>query len=306
MPTTKVAHFFTILDSTNAEAIRSLRLQPPPAAWSSIRAGYQTAGRGQAGNNWFSSPGQNLLFSVILYPSLEAGEVFRLTQGLSIALVAALSSYGFGFDDGDNLAQTHPFAGANTAQKEGLAPALAKKNSLPQPLASALPNNWLTKATQSKIRIKWPNDIYLQDKKLAGMLLQNSWQGQQLQWTVMGVGLNVNEIQFPTEIASKATSLRLAAGKGAPELDSTAIFDRILAILPAIFDTYIAPRHFDALHEAYQQLLYRQGQIHRFRRLPQGTTFTARLQGVNQYGLLELQHTNGQTELFDLKTIAFL
>lgn len=304
MSATKVARFFSTLDSTNAEAIRFLRQQPLPAAWSSIRTDYQTAGRGQAGNSWFSSVGQNLLFSVILYPQLEPKDVFRLTQGLSIALVAALSSCSFGFGSSKKPVPLQAPIGGGTAQKENLAPALAKKN-IAATLPLSLPNNWLEQASQSGICIKWPNDIYLQGKKLAGMLIQNSWQGQQLQWTVMGVGLNVNETQFPAELASKATSLRMASNQ-AGEINKTALFDTILAYLPLIFDTYVTPRRFDALHEAYHRLLYRQGGEHSFRRLPQGTIFTARLQGVTPQGLLLLQHPNGQTELFDLKTIAFL
>lgn len=274
-----------------------MREPPLPPAWSSIRAEYQTAGRGQATNTWFSSSGQNLLFSVILYPQLGAEAVFRLTQGLSIAVVAALSAgiAGFGGAVGRNEAPV--FGVKNMAQNEGTAPAF---------LPSAPNKDWLALATQSGLRIKWPNDIYLHDKKLAGMLIQNSWQGQQLQWTVMGVGLNVNETQFPAELATSASSLRLAAGPDAPALDRDAIFDTIMACLPAIFDAYVSSRRFDALDDIYHQLLYRQGETHRFRRLPEGTTFTARLEGVTPAGLLKLQHPQGPTELFDLKTIAFL
>lgn len=312
MPTTKVARFFTILDSTNAEAIRLLRDHPLPPAWSSIRADYQTAGRGQATNTWFASPGQNLLFSVILYPELGAEEVFRLTQGLSIAVVAALSSCDLGFEGGGARDGATTSTRKNTAQKEGTAPARsarigasAKKN-IPFSFPISPDTDWLARATQSGLRIKWPNDIYLHDKKLAGMLIQNSWQGQQLQWTVMGVGLNVNETQFPAELADKASSLRLAAGPDAAALDRTLIFDTIMAYLPPIFDAYVNSRRFDALSDIYHQLLYRQGEMHRFRRLPEGATFVARVEGVTPAGLLKLQHPQGPTELFDLKTIAFL
>ncbi|MEL6355806.1 MAG: biotin--[acetyl-CoA-carboxylase] ligase, partial [Bacteroidota bacterium] len=154
----KVALHYHELDSTNAEALRLLRSSKPPAPGTLIRADYQTAGRGQAGNYWHSSLGQNLLFSVVLYPkSFSAGELFRLTQVLCLSVAAVLQKH---FENQNDLAQT--------------------------------------------IRIKWPNDVYIGERKVAGILVQNSLQGQQVKWSVAGVGLNVNESDFPTELQKTA------------------------------------------------------------------------------------------------------
>jgi len=57
--------------------------------------------------------------------------------------------------------------------------------------------------------IKWPNDLYLKDRKLAGVLTENTYQGGRFQSTILGVGWNVNEEHFPAELTESATSLIL-------------------------------------------------------------------------------------------------
>ena len=59
------------------------------------------------------------------------------------------------------------------------------------------------------VLIKWPNDVLVGKKKLAGVLVESQLQGERLQAVVVGVGLNVASRQFPAEIATRATSLAL-------------------------------------------------------------------------------------------------
>lgn len=58
-----------------------------------------------------------------------------------------------------------------------------------------------------ELDIKWPNDIYYKDKKLGGILIENVLQGIQIKQSIIGIGLNINQEQFPTELEVKATSL---------------------------------------------------------------------------------------------------
>ncbi len=262
--------------------MRMLRQAEPPAAWTSVRAEFQTAGRGQAGNTWWASAGENLLFSIILFPNLAASEIFWLTQAASVGICAGLSSLS-------NFTRC----------------------------LKPLPTGLASPSSVAGLRIKWPNDIYLDGKKIGGMLVQNSWQGQQLQWSIVGLGLNINALNFPASLTASATSLRLAAsqqrlndeetlvGLAAP-FDRVLIFKQLLEAVEATYQTYLVPKNFAALATAYHQQLYRLGENHPYRRMENGSTFTARLEGVNEQGLLQLLHPNGQLELFDLKSIAFL
>lgn len=63
------------------------------------------------------------------------------------------------------------------------------------------------------LAVKWPNDIYIGDRKAAGILIENIYQGRQWEWAVVGVGVNLNQLDFPEEIAHKAGSVRQTTGQ---------------------------------------------------------------------------------------------
>jgi len=62
-----------------------------------------------------------------------------------------------------------------------------------------------------KIEIKWPNDIYADNQKIAGILIENELNGNMINSSILGIGLNVNQIQFDAEL--KATSMKLETGQ---------------------------------------------------------------------------------------------
>ncbi|MFH1071389.1 MAG: biotin--[acetyl-CoA-carboxylase] ligase [Candidatus Glassbacteria bacterium] len=80
-----------------------------------------------------------------------------------------------------------------------------------------------------KPQIKWPNDIYLDGKKLAGILCEAEWSGSELIFLVLGFGINVNVRSFPAEIRACATSLEIeTGGKKIPRIELLAeIIDRL-------------------------------------------------------------------------------
>jgi BirA family transcriptional regulator, biotin operon repressor / biotin---[acetyl-CoA-carboxylase] ligase len=66
---------------------------------------------------------------------------------------------------------------------------------------------------QTKVECKWPNDLMVNGKKFGGILLEGSVKQNELEYVVVGIGLNVNQTSFSPELQEKATSLRLASGK---------------------------------------------------------------------------------------------
>lgn len=68
---------------------------------------------------------------------------------------------------------------------------------------------WLSKYT-AQVSIKWPNDIYLKDTKIAGILIENQLTGTKIRSAVIGIGININQAIFPNELQQKATSLKIA------------------------------------------------------------------------------------------------
>lgn len=85
------------------------------------------------------------------------------------------------------------------------------------------------------VQLKWPNDLYVSGKKLAGVLVESQLQGERLQAVVVGVGLNVSTLDFPPEIATRATSLALL---GASSLDREALLQAVLNALALRLDNY--------------------------------------------------------------------
>ena len=76
----------------------------------------------------------------------------------------------------------------------------------------ALYNALLPHTTGHELRIKWPNDILLNRKKIAGILLRNQVSGTMIRSTTAGIGLNVNQVHFPPKLYRKASSLRSETG----------------------------------------------------------------------------------------------
>lgn len=69
--------------------------------------------------------------------------------------------------------------------------------------------NFLIKSDINNVSIKWPNDIYVNNKKICGILLES----QLPNYLVVGVGINVNQKEFPTDLRKPATSMSLEKGK---------------------------------------------------------------------------------------------
>ncbi|MBL7717315.1 MAG: biotin--[acetyl-CoA-carboxylase] ligase, partial [Flavipsychrobacter sp.] len=107
------------------------------------------------------------------------------------------------------------------------------------------------------IRIKWPNDIIINDKKAGGILLENVIRGSQWVYGVVGLGLNVLQSSFPDSLPH-ATSLRIQSGKRfhMEELRSE-LRERILANLYQPFSAR-------QILEEYNHLLYKRGRVQRF------------------------------------------
>ena len=100
--------------------------------------------------------------------------------------------------------------------------------------ASAAVARAIEKCISEPVECKWPNDLLLHGRKFCGILLENSFQQSGLGYTVVGVGINVNQRALPPEIAVKATSLALETGK---EYDRRTIFQAVLRELDVLYES---------------------------------------------------------------------
>lgn len=159
----------------------------------------------------------------------------------------------------------------------------------------------LKQFTAKTVCIKWPNDLFVEDKKIGGILIENIWQGNNIYASVVGIGLNINQICFPDEIASRTTSLALL---------SQPTLDPVLHVLPFLnhftskFYSLLYQGEYNILHQNYLQFLYRFNKLGQFR--ANGQEFTAKLTGVRSSGHLELTLLDGQTQTFEPKQLQWL
>lgn len=89
---------------------------------------------------------------------------------------------------------------------------------------------------RDRLRIKWPNDVLLDEKKLGGVLIEASIAGDSVDAVIVGIGLNVHTKSFPPELSSLATSLAIA---GAEALDRSTLFISLCRALEARIDEQV-------------------------------------------------------------------
>ncbi|MCP9235828.1 biotin--[acetyl-CoA-carboxylase] ligase [Lewinella sp. JB7] len=152
------------------------------------------------------------------------------------------------------------------------------------------------------VRTKWPNDIYVGDRKIAGILIQNGLRGSTVQWSVAGIGLNVNEMAFPPVLNTTATSLRQLTGG---VLDLERVRDTLFSLLREGYSLTLPGRQ-ALLSATYLRGLYRLGQWSRFRNTDTEEDFAGYITGVSREGRLELTLADGLSRAFDLRALRML
>lgn len=88
-----------------------------------------------------------------------------------------------------------------------------------------------------KARIKWPNDIYAGDEKICGILIENSLKGSQIDWSIIGIGLNVNQTAFPEDLPNP-TSMKLCTGNSNP-YNTREILEEFMGIFTGYYREYL-------------------------------------------------------------------
>ena len=148
-------------------------------------------------------------------------------------------------------------------------------------------------------KIKWPNDIYYRNRKICGMLIENVLDGKSLKHSIIGIGLNLNQKRFPTELVNPV-SMSLVTGD---EYDPEKELEDLYVHLATAFSLYLSP---GSDSSGYEEKLYRKGEFHDYVRCSDGTAFEARIIGVNKQGLLLVQNKKGECETFAFKEISYI
>ncbi len=165
---------------------------------------------------------------------------------------------------------------------------------------------------QEGLRIKWPNDIYYGDKKLSGILVENTLIGSRVAYSIVGIGLNVNQLVFKSK-APNPVSMQQITGK---EYDVQGLQDAYLEALKRWMEVSK-----EALKEAYMGHLYRRKGLFPYmeREVSVAPTmlasasektdnqvFMAELVDVDPLGELVLRTDQGEVRTYHFKQIRFV
>lgn len=149
-------------------------------------------------------------------------------------------------------------------------------------------------------QIKWTNDIYVGDKKLAGILIEHKLQGSALARTVAGIGLNVNQKAFSDDLPNPI-SMAQATGR---EFDREQVLQTVATSLMARYEQ-LREGGAKELQADYHQRLYRLDQEHCYA-LPDGSRFRGIIRGVEPTGALRIENERGELLSFLFKEVEFV
>ena len=152
---------------------------------------------------------------------------------------------------------------------------------------------------KNNVSMKWPNDIYIGSKKVAGILIQNQLSGANFRSSVIGIGININQTVFKTN-PPNPTSFQLETGE---IFDLETIHNQLCWYLEK---SYLLLRNgkLDQIEKDYQSQLYLYQQKSLFQK-PSGELFEGMIMGVNNIGKLLIKSSSG-LEAFGLKEVKFV
>ncbi|WP_428742378.1 biotin--[acetyl-CoA-carboxylase] ligase [Tenacibaculum sp.] len=149
------------------------------------------------------------------------------------------------------------------------------------------------------LKVKWPNDILSGNKKLAGILIENSLKVSNISSSVIGIGVNVNQDSFSKKLPN-ASSIKMILKK---EIDLDVLLDNILSKMKDKFDL-LAKKEFQLLEKAYLQVLYKKNVPTMFKN-SQNILFMGKIIGVSKSGNLQIELENETIQEFGLKEVSF-
>ena len=164
--------------------------------------------------------------------------------------------------------------------------------------------NVLQDYIRQRITIKWPNDIYVGDKKLCGILIENALCGSIIDTCIVGIGININQELFVSD-APNPVSLKQLNGR---DNDRQAIFDEIYKNILDYYE-YLADNWQNkdikqSLHYEYMNNLYRRKGYHNYS-TPEGEHFRAEIEDIGPQGHLTLRLESGEQRTFAFKEVIF-
>ena len=149
----------------------------------------------------------------------------------------------------------------------------------------------IDKVTGQSSQIKWPNDIVMNRKKVCGILTEMNMEIDSIAYVVVGIGINVNRMEFREDIADMATSLKKESGHN---IERAALLSEILSTFFRDYKLFLEKQDLSPFLESYNQKLVNVGREVKI--IKKGEEIIRTAIGINDRGELVVQDTSGKKE----------
>jgi BirA family biotin operon repressor/biotin-[acetyl-CoA-carboxylase] ligase len=169
--------------------------------------------------------------------------------------------------------------GANITMSLAIGPASFFDNHRPlfNMLTASITANFLSEVLEQKIFVKWPNDLYWNDRKAGGILIENRFSGTEWKWAVIGIGINVNQTSFPASLPNPVSLCQIRPRNWKPIELAKSLHRKLMEGLKA-------EQSVNKILEEYNAVLYKKGQKARLKL--DNASFISTIDGVDVNGNL--------------------
>ena len=155
------------------------------------------------------------------------------------------------------------------------------------------------------VKIKWPNDIYSGDKKICGILIENSIMGANLSSAVVGVGININQTNFSPTLPNPISIANLTQ----KEYDLDEMLEGVVEEIKSCYSRYFEGGE-EEIDSRYHNMLYRLNILAKYNIIDSNSNAKkeeeATIVGVEQNGCLCLKHTDATVRSYAFKEVEFV
>jgi len=148
--------------------------------------------------------------------------------------------------------------------------------------------------------IKWPNDIYYKDKKIGGILIENTLMANKISESIIGIGLNINQSKFMSNAPNPISLMQITN----ETYKLTQFLNNILQSIFIELDKISNSINYKAMNSEYIDLLFRNKGYYEFK--DKENTFNAKISGISEYGQLMLQKEDGTINTYAFKEVEFV
>lgn len=152
-------------------------------------------------------------------------------------------------------------------------------------------------------KVKWPNDIYCGDRKICGILIEHSVMGMEINRSIIGVGLNVNQTEFVSDAPNPVSMAMLKA----TEFDLSTLVEMVGMRIETALKAIGSEEGRQLKHQEFIHNLWRgDGLLYPFRDKESGATYLGRVCGVEPAGWLHVEEENGSSHRYAFKEVEFV